>query len=147
MAGVGSCITSVSDSYAAQSLGGQFSINVNTNTTYTVLIPEEAQSWLTVASKGSVLVFSLETNTAYDNRATKVTLVGIDGETTYEFTLTQLQKDAIILSDSVYDLIYIMLDIEIVLQSNVDVVGDIPADITWITHSSTLALSVRVVTL
>lgn len=147
MAGVGSYITTVSDSYTAQSLGGQFSINVNTNTDYTVLIPEETQSWLTVASKGSVLVFSLETNTAYDNRATKVTLVGIDGETTYEFTLTQLQKDAIILSDNVYDLTYNMQDVEIVLQSNVDVVVEIPADITWITHSATRALSERVVTL
>ena len=46
----------------------------------------------------------------------KVTLVGIDGETTYEFTLTQLQKDAIILSDNVYDLTYNMQDVEIVLQ-------------------------------
>lgn len=147
MKGVGSYITTVQDEYTAQSLGGQFSINVNTNTDYTVLIPEETQSWLTVISNGSVLVFSLETNTAYDNRATKVTLVGIDGETTYEFTLTQLQKDAILLSDSVYDLTYNMQDVEIVLQSNVDVVVEMPADITWITHSATRALSERVVTL
>lgn len=147
MSGVGSYITTVNDSYSAQSMGGQFSINVSTNTEYTVLIPEEAQSWLKVDSKGSILSFSLVTNTTYDNRSTNVTLVGIDGETTYEFELTQLQKDAIVLSDSNYSLTYNMQDVEVVLQSNVDVVVDIPSDVTWISHIETRALTERVVSL
>lgn len=147
MTGVGSYITTVNDSYTAQSLGGQFAINVNTNTEYTVLIPEEAQSWLKVDSKGPILVLSLSTNTAYDDRSTKVTLVGIDGVTTSEFVLTQFQKDAIVLSESNYNLTYNAQDVEIVLQSNVDVMVEIPADITWISHSSTRALTERVVTL
>ncbi|NLZ94940.1 MAG: leucine-rich repeat protein [Bacteroidales bacterium] len=147
MSGVGSYITTVNDSYVAQSLGGQFSINVNTNTEYTVLIPEEAQSWLKVDSKGPELTFSLLTNTAYDDRSTKVTLVGVDGETTYEFELAQLQKDAIVLSESNYNLSYNMQDVELVLQSNVDVVVDIPSDVTWISHIETRALTERVVSI
>lgn len=147
MIGVGSYITTVLDTYTAQSTSGQFTVNVNTNTEYTVLIPEEAQSWLSVDSKGSILVFSLQTNTTYDDRSTKVMLVGIDGVTTSEFTLTQLQKDAIILSDTEYNITYTMQNVEIVLQSNVDVVVNIPAESPWISHSSTRALTKRIVTL
>ena len=147
MAGIGSYITTVSDSFTAQSLGGQFSVNVNTNTEYTVLIPEEAQSWLKVDSKGEVLLFSLLANESYDNRETKVTLVGIDGETTYEFLLIQLQEDAILLSENEYNLTYNIQKIEVILQSNVDVVVEIPTDITWISKSPTRALNDRVITL
>ena len=65
--------------------GGEVTIAVTTNIEYCIVIPEEAQSWLSIADtratlREEVLTFIIAENTTFEERTAYVDLVDSDGE-------------------------------------------------------------------
>ena len=138
--GVGNTITTVQDTYTVNAAGGSLDVAVTANIDYTIQIPQDAKTWLSVQSQGENIRFSVAENESYDGRSADITLAGVDGTTSCKVTITQLQKDAIILSESDYELTYEQQTLQVVLQSNTDLLVTIPETDTWITHVSTRAM-------
>ena len=141
--GVGNTITTVQDTYTVNAAGGSLDVAVTANIDYTIQIPQDAKTWLSVQSQGENIRFSVAENESYDGRSADITLAGVDGTTSCKVTITQLQKDAIILSESDYELTYEQQTLQVVLQSNTDLLVAIPETDTWITHVSTRAMTER----
>ena len=141
--GVGNTITTVQDTYTVNAAGGSLDVAVTANIDYTIQIPQDAKTWLSVQSQGENIRFSVAENESYDGRSADITLTGVDGTTSCKVTITQLQKDAIILSESDYELTYEQQTLQVVLQSNTDLLVAIPETDTWITHVSTRAMTER----
>ena len=141
--GVGNTITTVQDTYTVNAAGGSLDVAVTANIDYTIQIPQDAKTWLSVQSQGENIRFSVAENESYDGRSADITLAGVDGTTSCKVTITQLQKDAIILSESHYELTYEQQALQVVLQSNTDLLVAIPETDTWITHVSTRAMTER----
>lgn len=141
--GVGNTITTVQDTYTVNAAGDSLDVAVTANIDYTIQIPQDAKTWLSVQSQGENIRFSVAENESYDGRSADITLTGVDGTTSCKVTITQLQKDAIILSESDYELTYEQQTLQVVLQSNTDLLVAIPETDTWITHVSTRAMTER----
>ena len=65
--------------------GGEVTIAVTTNMGYSVIVPEEVQSWLSIADtratlREEVLTFIIAENTTFEERTANVDLVDSDGE-------------------------------------------------------------------
>ena len=94
--GVGNTITTVQDTYTVNAAGGLLDVAVTANIDYTIQIPQDAKTWLSIQSQGENIRFSVAENESYDGRSADITLAGVDGTTSCKVTITQLQKDAII---------------------------------------------------
>lgn len=141
--GVGNTITTVQDTYTVNAAGDLLDVAVTANIDYIIQIPQDAKTWLSVQSQGENIRFSVAENESYDGRSADITLAGVDGTTSCKVTITQLQKDAIILSESDYELTYEQQTLQVVLQSNTDLLVAIPETDTWITHVSTRGMTER----
>ena len=76
--------TDVESSYIVDAEGEEITVMVTTNIDYSVVIPEDAEEWLSVADTRAVireetLTFIVAENKAYDRRSTTVTLVDNEG--------------------------------------------------------------------
>ena len=98
---------SVSDAdYVVKSEGGTLEVTVSHNVDYKVKIPKAAKWIKEVKSKGlsnSVHVFEVEPNEDLDNRSAVITFVSDGGQYEEEVEVLQLRKDALVVSDSKYN--------------------------------------------
>ena len=145
--GEGNIIEIVKDSYIIDETGGMLDVAVNSNIEFTVSIPDESKAWIETVSVGKTTRFSIAANEGYDERTAEITFVGNDGDTKKEISITQLQKDAILLTNSTLDVSDAEQIVNIVFTSNVNVSVNIPEDVTWITYAATKAMSERAVEL
>ena len=72
------------DRYTIKAIGGEVSVDVTTNLEYSIVIPEDADEWLSLADtraviRKEILTFVVAENKAYDRRSTTVTLVDNEG--------------------------------------------------------------------
>ena len=82
------------DSYTINAVGGEVEVIVTTNLEYNVNIPEEAQSWLSVAdtralAREETLIFIVAENDTFDERSASVELVNGEGEVLQTITFVQ----------------------------------------------------------
>ena len=145
--GEGNIIEIVKDSYIIDETGGMLDVAVNSNIEFTVSIPDESKAWIETVSVGKTTRFSIAANEGYDERTAEITFVGNDGDTKKEISITQLQKDAILLTNSTLDVSDAEQIVNLVFTSNVNVSVNIPEDVTWITYAATKAMSERAVEL
>lgn len=144
--GKGNVIDVVKDSYIVDDKGGQLDVSVNSNIEFTVHIPEEA-SWIDTVFVGGTTRFSIKPNDSYDERTAIVTFIGNDGETKKEINITQLQKNAILLTSSVFDISAEEQTVTLVFTANVNVNVGIPDDVSWVNYAPTKSMSERTVEL
>ncbi|MBQ3711876.1 MAG: BACON domain-containing protein [Bacteroidales bacterium] len=120
--------------------GGTLEVTISSNVEWSVSIPETA-SWLSAspasgaAGEGITITFTAAANESYDKRSATVTVGGENkkGSDSAEFTISQKQKDALILSDDVIEVGYAGETINIVLQANSDISYMIAEDAqSWI---------------
>lgn len=145
--GKGNIIDVVKDSYIVDEKGGLLDVSVNSNIEFTVHIPEEAASWIETVFAGETTRFSINANDSYEERTAVVTFIGTDGETKKEISITQLQKNAILLTSSVFDISAEEQTVTLVFTTNVNVNVEIPDDVSWINYAQTKAMSERTVEL
>ena len=123
--------------------GGEFNIEVSTNSEYTITMPKE--DWL-IENKSRVTstythTFIVSTNNNYDARETYIAFTHKETNKIIEVKVIQEQKDVIILSQKEFTIEQEGSTIEVKFNSNVDVEVQIPSDVTWITQSNSRALT------
>lgn len=107
--------------------GGTLEVTISSNVEWTVSIPEAA-SWLSAnpasgaAGEQITITFTASANDTYDKRTAVVTVGGENkkGSDSAEFTISQKQKDALILTDDVIEVGYEGKTITVTLQANAD---------------------------
>lgn len=70
--GVGNTITTVQDTYTVNAVGGLLDVAVTANIDYTIQIPQNAKTWLSVQSQGENIRFSVAENESYDGRSAEL---------------------------------------------------------------------------
>ena len=145
--GKGNIIEVVKDSYIIDEKGGLLDVPVNSNIEFTVRIPDDAASWIETVFAGETTRFSIKANDSYDERTAVVTFMGNDGETKKEISITQLQKNAILLTSSVFDISAEEQTVTLVFTANVNVSVKIPDDVSWISYAPTKAMTERTIEL
>ena len=94
------------NTFTVPSEGGNIEIAYQTNVDCDVIIPEEAQDWITIAPATRGLVAQSATlhiaeNTTYDSRSAVIKVVAKDNaELIVEYTINQEQKDAVIADEN-----------------------------------------------
>lgn len=121
--------------------GGTFGLNINSNIKYTYRIIS-GSSWLhditTKAVEEKTLYFKVDENTTYDQRTGKITFTSEDGKTKDTVTVTQMQKDAIILAKNSYSYGAEARDITFNVSSNIDY--EVECQASWIRQIVTKGL-------
>ena len=88
--------------YTVESDGGTLEVNVSTNIDYMVDIPEDAQSWVSLADtrtlRNEKLTFTIAANDKTTPRSTKVSIKNSDSAVLYEILIRQ--KERIIFDNS-----------------------------------------------
>ena len=130
------------------SAASTFDVAVNANVEYEVIMPDVDWLHQENPSGTSCQTFSADENTEYDSRSAEIIFKSKVHDQQRIFTVTQLQKDAIILAKDTYDIDIKGGTIAIDLQTNVDFTVSIASDAqSWISHVSTKALENKVLTL
>lgn len=120
--------------------GETFSIEIKSNIGYSYRI-EQSGNWLhditTKALTSRTLTFKADPNNNYDPREACIVVTSDDGEFTGTVKVTQMQKDAIVVANSRYDIGSEGGSISVKVGSNVDYTTEI--DGSWIHETTTKA--------
>ena len=134
--------TSFEVSNEAQSI----TIEVKDNVSYSVVIPDDAKSWVSVSSNTQTkalvddeVVLAIAKNTTYDDREASITIKQTDGALAGTVRIKQHQTDGIFLSPSEFELSSESHTISVEVEANVEY--DVTPDVTWIKVLETKALT------
>lgn len=133
------------DSFEIGAAGGNISLELNSNIEFDVTIPTENQSWITnTTTKGlttSTLTFAILPNGTYDSRVGKIIIKDKTTALSDTVTISQVQKDAIILTQKTFNIADTLITLEVELKSNVSYLVTIPSTAQlWIKQLQTKAL-------
>ena len=122
---------------------GTLSFEIQTNVDFTVSNPNV--SWLrTVQTRGLTsytLHYEYDANTTYDSREAQIIVTDTRNNKSETITITQAQKDAIVLAKTEYEFGSEGGELDFEIQTNVDVTVNISSGArSWIEHISTRAL-------
>lgn len=131
-----------SNGIAVASTGGEQSVSFTTSTDWTLSVAPTASgtAWCvpssTIGSKGnSTVTFTIQENTEYDDRSVAVTIKA--GNTSKTFTVTQKQKDAVLLTANKFEVGQDGGTIKVEVKSNVDYQIEVAATAkSWITEGT-----------
>ena len=122
------------------------SITFTTDADWTLSVAEtRAVDWCTPSAtsgvKGTATIkFSVKENTGYDNRKAAVTIKA--GSASKTFTISQKQKDALLVTTDRYELEQVGGEIEVEVKANINYQIEIDKDAkSWISESTTRALT------
>ena len=126
--------------------GGTISFELQTNVEFTVSEPDV--DWLravtTRALTTHTLNYTVDANTSYDSREAKIVVTDTKNNKSETITITQAQKDAIVLAKSEYEFGVDGGNLDFEIQTNVDVTVTISTNATdWIQQVETRALETK----
>jgi len=116
--------------------GGEFSVEVQSNISYDVIIDEDSQSWITEVPSSKALstythTFSVADNPDTTKRDGCIEIIGSNGKTE-TVNVYQAQKDELVLSKSEETVPARGGEVRVQLRSNVDYEVIIPEDVDWV---------------
>lgn len=121
---------------------GTVSFELQTNVEFKVSAPDV--SWLrAVQTRGlttHTLHYEYDANTSYDSREAQIVVTDTKNNKSETITITQAQKDAIIISNKYINVEKEGETIEVKINANVDFEIQIPSAATWISQVETRAL-------
>jgi hypothetical protein len=126
------------------SCGGSVDVELQSNISYDIILPQEAP-WITLAETKSLSLYShrldISENQTYDSRSAKVIFKDKNSTLSDTLTVTQAQKDGLILTAKNVDISSLGGIVDVELQSNIlyDII--MPPGISWITTPATKGLS------
>lgn len=116
---------------------------------YNITLQEEVTSscyastdadWCHIKASGKVIIISVDTNTTYSDRQTKVTFSDTGDNTTVIVDVNQKQNNAIFAAEDKIEAPEEGGEVEINVKSNVDYDVVIPQEVDWLSVTSTRAL-------
>ena len=125
--------------------GGELEIEVSTNIDYTVSIPEEAQSWITLAEtralRNETVVLQIAANESTEPRTAVVELTDESGESLRSITIAQEETQVLDVAETNFTNGAKGGNLEIKVNTNIDYTVSIPEAVQgWITHTETRSL-------
>ncbi len=134
-------------SYILASCERSFEVEVQANVEYSA---SASVDWIKqISTKGLVsdkLSFSVEENTAIDDREGRITVKALDGSVPEQVvSVIQSGKDALIVKDSIFDMPYGGGAVEVKVEANVEF--DVKTDSDWIHFVQTKAVGTSIVCL
>ena len=127
--------------YVIGSEGGSVAVEVRSNVDVSVELPSDVE-WLsestTRALSTNTYYFDVAENTGYDQRSATIAFTNKADNLTEEVTITQMQKDAIVLAASEYNIDARGGALDFEIQTNVDITAKTSA--TWIEQVATRGL-------
>ena len=127
--------------YVIGSEGGSVAVEVKSNVDVSVELPSDVE-WLsestTRAMSTNTYYFDVAENTGYDQRSATIVFTNKADNLTEEVTITQMQKDAIVLAASEYNIDARGGALDFEIQTNVDITAKTSA--TWIEQVATRGL-------
>ena len=136
------------DYYIIEAKGGEINIKITTNIEYSVNIPIEAQSWVSIADTRALpreenITFTVAVNDSFDERSATVELVDGDGEVLQTISFVQDGQTETFNCDS--DDRYIVNadggEINIKITTNIEYSVNIPIEAqSWVSIADTRAL-------
>lgn len=144
--------TSLDLSNAEQSID----IEVKDNVSYSVVIPDDAKSWISIISNTQTkalaedkIVLAIAQNATYDNREASVTIKQVDGALSETVSIKQAYKEGLFIEKTQYEITNEAQSLDIEVKSNVEY--EVSSDAEWISvvgtkalNSSTISLSILV---
>ena len=129
--------------YTASAGGELFDVTVQSNAAYQLIMPEV--DWLIhTASDGDAYTFEVLPNDTYDARTAEIRFVCEEEGLTETVTVTQMQRNAIVIAQDFYEVEAEGGTLDIPVQTNVDFTVSTDADwISWI-ESNTKSLTERI---
>ena len=124
----------------------EIELKVTQNVAYSVVIPDDAKSWVYVptksATKGLVedtVRLVVDANSTYDDRETSVTIKQNDGSLAGTVAIKQAYGEGLIPEKTTYDIGREGGTIEVPMKANVEY--EVAPEVDWIHHVETKALS------
>ena len=138
------------DEYVLKSEGESFEVEVasNVNATMSMVFPQGVEAWIaentTRAVSTNKFYFTAQANESYDSRTALLVFSNAENNLADTVTVTQAQKDAIVLAKSEYEFGAEGGNLDFEIQTNVDVTVSIPDSCTsWIRQVETRALETK----
>ena len=93
--------------YIIEAQGGVIEVDVTTNIEYDVVIPDDAQQWISVADtraevRNEKLTFTVAANETFEERSADVELVDSKGKSLQTINFTQLAKSNVIANNEIW---------------------------------------------
>ena len=116
--------------------GGEFTVEVQSNISYDIVIDEDCQSWISEVPQSKALntythTFSVESNQDTSKREGSIEIIGGNGKTE-TVNIYQAQKDELVLSKSEETVPAKGGEVRVQLRSNVDYEVIVPEDVDWV---------------
>ncbi len=124
--------------------GGTFTVDVNTNVDVTMTITEGAE-WLSEVTTRSMsthtYTFQATANETTDSRVGRITFRNADTGVEASVTVTQMQKNALVVAQSLYEIGVDGGNISIETSANIDL--EVAISESWVHQASTRAMTTR----
>lgn len=128
--------------YIVPSDGQTIKVELNSNVDYEVAMP--SVDWITESPTRAISThthyYTIASNTTYDNRSAKIHFFNKENNIDEIVEITQLQKDALIIGKTDYQVPQEGGTVDVTLQNNIDFEIKINESDTWITQIATRAL-------
>ncbi|MDP3437469.1 MAG: M64 family metallopeptidase [Bacteroidales bacterium] len=130
--------------FSLPSTTGSVSAELKSNISYDVIIPADA-NWVTkVKSKAlstSLHEFAVAANDTYDKRVARIIFKDKNSTLSDTLTINQAQKDALILTQKIFNVPSSASSISVELRSNISYTILLPPAVSWVTKVNTKALT------
>ena len=140
----GPSIVLSAESVALKTEGGTFSVDVNTNVDVTMSIAEGAE-WLSEVTTRSMsthtYTFQATANESTDMRTGRITFRNDASGVEASVTVTQMQKDALVVAQDLYEIGAEGGNLSIVASANVDL--EVAVSETWVHQVTTRSMTTR----
>ena len=139
----GALILLSQNEYTVSDAGDTISVDIKSNVEYGVQMPDV--DWITdeASSRGMsshTLMYVITANESYDNRSAEIIFYDKNSELKDTLKVVQVQKDAIVISQKIYDVKAEGDTIEVKLSANVDFEVTMP-EVDWISRTESRALT------
>ena len=127
--------------------GGLLEISLRSNIEYEVLLPDNPTWIMQTATKALstyVRSFFVHANTSYDSRSTRIIFKDVNSSLQQEFTLTQHQKNALIIDSDALEVDKFGEAFDVKVQANVDLNVVIPSGSEWLHRIESKGLTTSV---
>ena len=140
----GALILLSQNEYTVSDAGETITVDVKSNVEYGVQMPDV--DWIvdeasTRGMSSHTLQYTILPNDTYDSRSAEIIFYDKNSDLKETLTITQVQMDAIILSQKEINVAKEGETIEVKVNTNVDFEVQIPSDVTWITQTDSRALT------
>lgn len=139
-------LTVTPSSFSVSNQAQTVEIEVKDNVSYSVVIPDDAKSWISVFSNTQTkaltddkVLLSIAQNTTYDDREASVTIKQTDGSLAGTVKITQAYGEGLIVEKTSYEIGQEGGTIEVEVKANVEF--DVIINDDWIQHIETKALN------